>query len=263
MSKSTKPRPAKKCPVTIGFNLDGKAKAVYCGQWTCPGCAARLAKKWAARVKRHIAFEKATFHAATGDYPQDYWFITLTLGSRYRTVEQGFDALPALWKRLHQQMKRHKADWQYVAFVEGQPQRGYMPHFHIISNQPLPVKRNKHGKITKHATHDYAHKMGWGFEAEQEQVSGSKNAGYIAKYSSKQSPKTPKGFRRVRPSQGWQKLDKDPLRRLIVKGRGEGLADFLERVTEATDLTYAEAYVKFVNEWENHKSELGPIPRYW
>jgi len=262
-TKSLKPGITKKCPVTIGFNLDGIAKPVYCGQWTCKDCSVRLAKKWATRVKQHIVFEKAAYHAATGEQIEEYWFITLTLGSRYKNTAQGFAAIPKLWQRLHRALKRHKPDWQYVAFVEGQPKRGFMPHFHIISNQPLPVKLNKHGKITKHATHNYAHRMGWGFQAEQEQVTAAKNASYIAKYSSKQSPKTPRGFRRIRPSQGWRKLDKDATKRLIVKGRGEGLADYLERVVEQTELTYAQAYVKFVDTWEDYKDILGPIPRYW
>lgn len=260
---SKKPALVRKCPVTIGFNIDGKAKPVFCGQWSCPDCAKKLARRWAKRVKNHIAFEKAAHIAATGNPPQDYWFITLTLGSRYRTTRRGFEVLPQLWQRLHKAMKRHKPDWQYVAFVEGQPKRGWMPHFHIISNQPLPIRPNKRGKVTKHMQHDYAYKMGWGFEVDQEQVSGSKNAGYIAKYASKQSPVTPKGFRRVRPSQGWQPIEKDPTRRLIVKARTEGLADYLARVVDQTGLTYPDAYIKYMQAWDDHKDKLGPKPRYW
>lgn len=259
----TKPNLLKKCPVTVGFNLDGKCKPIYCGQWSCQECAKRLAKKWAKRVRDHINFQSAQHLAAVGEPGADYWFITLTLGSRYKTTIRGFEVLPKLWKRLHQQIKRKHPDWQYVAFVEGQPRRGWMPHFHIISNIPLPVKRNKYGRITKHATHDYAYRMGWGFQAEQEQVNSARNAMYMAKYATKQSPKTPRGFRRVRPSQNWRKLDKDPDKRLIVMAKGEGLAEFISRVSTETGLSMSLAYSVFFETWGKHKDVLGPAPRKW
>jgi hypothetical protein len=261
--KSASPGKPKKCPVTVGFSLEGECRVIFCGQWMCPDCAKRLAKRWAKQVRDHIAFNRAATHAATGEYPADFWFITLTLGSRYRTTKRGFEELPKLWQRLHKAMRRKYPDWQYVAFVEGQPRRGFMPHFHIISNQPLPVKPNKHGRITQHATHDYAHKMGWGFEADQEQVTGAKNASYIAKYASKQSPKTPRGFRRVRASRSWRKLPRDPTKLLIVKARGEGMVDFIQRVTEFTGLSYSQAYIKFYAIWKKHQDKLGSPPRKW
>ena len=263
MSKSTKTDLHRKCPVTIGFNLSGRAKPIYCGQWTCPICAPKLAKKWAKRVHLHLDAEEELHLALGGTLPGRYWFITLTLGSRYRTTERGFAVLPSLWHRLHAAIRRKNPHWQYVAFVEGQPLRGWMPHFHIISSAPLPAKRNKYGRITKHALHNYAHKMGWGFEVTQEQVSTARNAAYISKYASKQSPKTPKGFRRVRPSRGWTKLDKDPTKRLLVRSRNEGLADFYTRVSDATGLdipTVNELYVKC---WQEHADKLGQVPFKW
>ncbi len=260
-SQST--RRDKTCPVTIGFNLDGKARPVYCGQWSCKDCSKRLAKRWSKRVSDHIRFMAKRHEAATGELMPEYWFITLTLGRRYKTTVGGFQAVPHLWQRLHKAMRRRYTSWQYVAFIEGQPKRGFMPHFHIISSEPLPVPLNKKGIMTQHATHDYAVKMGWGFEVEQEQVSGPKNAAYISKYASKQSPKTPKGFRRVRPSRGWKQLDKDPAKRLIVKSRGEGMADYIQRVTEATDLSYAQAYTAFYAMWDKHSEQLGSPPHKW
>jgi len=253
----------KTCPVTIGFNLDGKARPVYCGQWTCPDCCKRLARKWSKRVRDHIMLLDRQHQLSTGEPMPEFWFITLTLGRKYKTTVGGFQAIPKLWQRLHKAMRRKDPSWQYVAFVEGQPKRWFMPHFHIISSQPLPVPRNKHGVMTQHATHDYAVKMGWGFEVEQEQVSGPKNAAYISKYASKDSPKTPKGFRRVRPSRGWTKLEKDPTKRLIVKGSGEGVADYLQRVSETTGLTVTQAYVAFYSVWDKHSDKLGQPPRKW
>jgi len=114
---------------------EGAAKPVFCGQWTCKRCAKLLARKWAKRVKMHIELEKAEIQH--GEIKL-FMFITLTLPGKVRTPERGFELLPKLWDRLRTIMKRKLGKgWQYVAFVEGQPERSHMPHFHIISNRPL------------------------------------------------------------------------------------------------------------------------------
>lgn len=173
------------------------------------------ARHWSWRVSLHIA--------ATGK-PAYFW--TLTLGRKYRTAREGFSALPGLWDRFRKYIGRlYPAKWEYVAFVEGQPLRGHMPHFHIISLIKCP-KRLK----------DVAVWSGFGYEAKEIKVTSAKAAAYVSKYASKQSPNTPKNFRRVRSSQGWTKLPTKDGVALIVRARAETLQDYLERVASETSI---------------------------
>lgn len=206
---------AKRCPQFYAFNTDAHLIAVRCGSWYCPHCMKINARHWAWRVNLHLSARH-----------KPAWFWTLTLGRKYKTASDGFRALPGLWDRFRKYMQRLSTGrWEYVAFVEGQPQRGHMPHFHIISLTKEP-KRLK----------DMAVWSGFGYQAKSEKITGAKAAAYVAKYASKQSPLTPKGFRRVRASQGWTKLppkDSDPL---IVRANAESLQDYLERVASETSI---------------------------
>lgn len=229
----------KKCPVLVGFTTQGATRLIPCGQWTCKKCAPRLARRWAVRVRKHIENQPKKRKTK-------YYFVTLTLGSKYRNPSQGFAAIRRLWDRLRKRYQRKHSGWQYVAFVEGQPKRGGMPHFHIITNFPPDAKRNKRGEITKHNLHAWAVEMGWGHQADMDLLTGSKAASYVAKYATKQHPATPKGFRRVRASRGWTKLPGDPARRLIVPARGEDIAHFILRVQEITNLPAEQLYDSWV-----------------
>ena len=225
----------RKCPVLVGFTTQGATRLIPCGQWSCKKCAPRLARRWAVRVRKHI-------ESRPKNRKTKFYFVTLTLGSRYRNTSQGFAAIRLLWDKLRKRFQRTYPDWQYVAFVEGQPKRGGMPHFHVITNHPPPAKRNKHGEITRHNLHNWAVEMGWGHQAELDYLTGSKAASYVAKYATKQHPSTPKGFRRVRASNDWTKLPSDPNRRLIVQANGEDIAHFILRVHELTSLPAEQLY---------------------
>lgn len=125
-----------------------------------------------------------------------------------------------------------------------------MPHFHVLSSSPPTAKPGKHGYITKHNMHAWAVALGWGFEADLQEVRGDKAASYVAKYASKQHPSTPKGFRRVRASRGWAKDLPESFRRLIVPFRGESLVDFIIRVAEITGLPAEELATAWQRVWE-------------
>lgn len=172
------------------------------------------ARHWSWRVNLHL-----TQNALTA------YFWTLTLGRKYKTAAQGFAALPGLWDRFRKYMSRLNTGktWEYCAFVEGQPQRGHMPHFHIISTIKCP-KRLK----------DVAVWSGFGYQAKEIKVTTGKAASYVAKYASKQSPKTPKGFRRVRASLGWAQLPRKDGTAIIVRAQKESLQNYLERVAHET-----------------------------
>lgn len=207
-----------KCPAFYAFNGKGVCTPVPCGQWSCPHCAKHLARLWAWRAKLQVnQSEKGR-----------YWFWTLTMRGKYHSAQSAFKVLPRLWdtfrKAVQRQLKKKGTpQWSYLAFVEGQPKRDYMPHFHILSSAKSP-KRLK----------DMAMEAGFGFEAYEKPVDGAKAMSYVAKYASKQGQATPKRFRRVRATRDWAKLppfDGDPL---FVKARNEPLTDYLLRVNSAT-----------------------------
>lgn len=203
----------KRCPQMYAFNQDAQLIAVRCGSWYCPHCMKTNARHWSWRVSLHISNSGKTA-----------WFWTLTLGRKYKTAEQGFAALPGLWDRFRKYIARlHEGRWEYVAFVEGQPQRGHMPHFHILSLSKCPLRLK-----------DVAVWSGFGYQAKEVKVNSAKAAAYVTKYASKQSPKTPCGFRRVRASRGWTKLPTRPDVHLIVQAKQESLQDYLERVASET-----------------------------
>lgn len=216
---------SKHCPEFYAFNTDAHLIAVRCGSWYCPHCMKINARHWAWRVNLHLA--------ATN---QTSWFWTLTLGRKYKTAKQGFDALPGLWDRFRKYISRLNKGkkWEYVAFVEGQPKRGHMPHFHIISTTKCP-KRLK----------DVAVWSGFGYEAYDDKVTSGQAAAYVAKYASKQSPITPKGFRRVRASRGWTQLPKREENPIIPRAKAESLQDYLERVADITQVPLDD----IVQEW--------------
>jgi len=202
------------CPVMRAFNTKGKIVNVYCGSWACEQCAKRIASQWAWRVRIHIQEREGK-----------WYFWTLTLSSQYVTAAKGFAALPALWDNLRKTMQRKHPKWEYCAFVEGQPNRSYMPHFHVISS----VKA--HIRIKDLAVH-----VGFGYQAKEKLVDGPQAGAYVAKYATKQSPNTPKNFRRVRTSRGWSKLPILDGAQLIVKSRNEHEWQYLLRVHDITGI---------------------------
>lgn len=155
------------------------------------------------------------------DDDRQYYFWTLTLRGKFRSASSGFKALPGLWDGLRKTVQRSVGNWSYCAFVEGQPQRDYMPHFHVISSVKSPYRFK-----------DFAHDHNFGHQAKEARINGPKAAAYCAKYASKISPNTPKGFRRVRASRDWAKLPDQDYTPLLVKSRGETVMSFILRVSD-------------------------------
>lgn len=204
---------SKRCPQMYAFNTDARLIAVRCGSWYCPKCMKTNSLQWSWRVRLHIGARHG---------PAYFW--TLTMRAKYKTPQQAYAALPGLWDRFRKYIKRlHPGKWEYVAFVEGQPKRVDMPHFHIISLIKSP-KRLK----------DIAVWAGFGYQAYEKKVTSDKAAWYVAKYASKQSPSCPRGFRRVRASRGWTALPKKDGASLIVRAADESLQRYLERVASET-----------------------------
>jgi len=173
------------------------------------------ARLWAWRVKLHI-------EAHTDQTP---YFWTLTIGSNIKTAAQAYVALPKLWDTFRVRIKRllDGQKWSYCAFVEGQPQRTFMPHFHIISMTKCPMRLK-----------DLACKVGFGYMANEQRITSLRAANYVAKYASKQGQEMPRSFRRVRASRDWAKLPDFDGVALMVKSRKENTLDFLLRVHAVT-----------------------------
>lgn len=238
--------PRTQCPIFFAFTTKGACVPVYCGKWTCERCAKHNARLWAWRAKLEI-------ESAEGI---DYYFITLTLPARFRTAEEGYRELPRIWDRIRKWVTRAIGgpDWAYLAFVEGQPKRVGMPHFHIISNWSIAYlatkkaahgRRRRYGKRYKVRIKDWSVSRGMGFQAVESRITGPMAASYVAKYATKQDQRMPKGFRRVRASKMWHKLPEWQGDSLLVKSKTETLAQYLDRVSEITDLSIDELYERW------------------
>jgi hypothetical protein len=238
-------RYGKNCPVTGGFDSFGHTHIIFCGLWTCPLCQKTLARKWAIRAKKQL-------WSGENGRLTTYWFLTLTLGGAYHTAQEGFKAIPKLWNTTRMQFQRKCSEgWEYLAFVEGQPERGHMPHFHVLTSDPPPAPLGKRGQITQHNLHNWAYAIGWGYQIKLEPIRGAKAASYVAKYATKQSPVTPKGFRRVRASQGWYKEPENDLYALKVPFKGEDIAHFIDRISEETGVPHEELFKAWSELWHS------------
>jgi hypothetical protein len=191
------------------FDRAGDVIWVPCNQWKCETCQRTLAQQWAKRVRYGIAL-----------WPGDAYMWTLTLPGWIDHPALGFRLLPRRWQNLSQTVRRNCEEFHYAAFVELHPYRRNIPHFHIVSLVKAP-KRLK----------DMAVHAGFGHQAKETLISGKQAAYYVTKYASKQGRGMPKGFRRVRTSQGWPKLPEPFIWPEVIyfKAR-EGLVDYFRRV---------------------------------
>lgn len=182
-----------------------------CDQWSCPDCAKALSWKWAMRVMYGIALRS----------DKDPWFWTLTLPGWVPSANVGLRILPGRWDNFRKAMQRANPAFTYAAFVELHPHRANIPHFHIITFDPSP-KRFK----------DLAVHSGFGHQAWQIEITGSKAVSYVSKYASKQGASMPRGFRRVRISHHWPSLP-PPLYEVKVYPveRREALQEYLRRMS--------------------------------
>lgn len=213
------------CPIAVCFTSDGKAKFLRCGQWHCKHCRGVLAREWA-RVVRFGMTELL----ASGGTPL---FWTFTLGKRYKVPAEAYEHLKRLWDSLRKSIQREQGTFQYVAFVEGQPKRRNMPHFHVVTFASVPVKFRQR-KDKRKWIKDFAAHYGFGHQAKEIPITTDAAAAYCAKYVSKATDGIPKYFRRVRTSQKWPIPPEPPTKPYIVRSAGESLDAYLLRVEEAS-----------------------------
>lgn len=199
------------CPhATRAFNEEGQVVRLACDRWICDYCRKVLAWRWAQTVRYGIALRLDT----------EPWFLTFTLPGWVPTPRKGYQILPERWDNLRKTLQRTFRDFTYAAFVEGQPERSNMPHFHVITFQPAP-RRIK----------DMAVHAGFGHQADQQEVTGAYAAWYVSKYASKSTPGIPAGFRRVRISRDWPRLPSPEYALAVYPMRPrEALSEYLLRV---------------------------------
>jgi hypothetical protein len=183
------------CVATVAAIAAGVVVPIRCKSWACKICAPINAFREAVRVANGMRVLQAE-----GD---TFSFITLTQPPKVKTLSAAYAILPDQWDKFRNRWqyaaRKEGKKVQYAAFVEGQPRRGHMPHFHIIGTA-LPSRR-----VIK----SWAVKSGFGHQADCQPLRTDTGvAWYVSKYSAKASDAAmmPKGFRRVRYSEAWPPL---------------------------------------------------------
>jgi hypothetical protein len=216
------------CGKVRAFNTQsGQFVAFGCGQWACPLCRKTLAWKVSERARLGMLEHCPSY------------FFTVTQPSKIKSSEAAYAIMPHQWDTfrnlIQYQAKKEGINWEYLAVTEGQPQRGNMPHLHIITSiNPVSFsyRWQKHARAKDIAAH-----CGFGFQSDLSIVDSNdprKLASYISKISNYISKdpidyNPPKGFRRVRYSQGWPELPAMPKLELSVQKPAESASDWIER----------------------------------
>lgn len=209
----------------VAFTKAGTPKLLYCGKWSCRICRKQNAMEWADDARHCL--RKAPMKWGK----PKFW--TFTLPSRITSVAQGYAEIKRLWDNMRQELKRDQGKFPYLAFVEGQPKRGGMPHFHVIIYAHVPLRYQRRREAEKNIK-DFAVHIGFGHQAKEEKITSGKAANYVTKYVSKSTPGMPKYFRRVRASQDWIRKPKPAKQQWVVRARGEQVSDYLLRVEEVS-----------------------------
>jgi len=184
-------------PYLLGTKPDGKTAVLIkpnCGLWTCPYCAQQRKSEWFL-----TAYKGVTVLQEKG---LDVAMISLTSrGGKGRTRARALESFLVGFPKLRKKAVYRMGTFSYIAIPE-QHKNGIM-HLHVLCNN----------LETPHWWHDAAYKSGLGYQADVRQVDEpGKGAFYVAKYIDKHLAfgLWPKGFRRVRTSQDWPRVDLEP-----------------------------------------------------
>lgn len=226
------PSSLKPCISTIGVTASGKVFPIRCKSWQCETCKAINAMHCAVQAANGI---DALF--MSGVRPK---FLTLTLKGGI-SPSKAYEVLPDMWDKMRRKFAAFAREvgvpFDYCAFIENQS-RG-VPHFHIISTVAPNIRELK----------AWSTSAGMGYMTDVQPIAANKGvAWYISKYVGKGNDKglMPRGFRRVRYSEGWPKVllhaDMDENREdVLVRKPNEPLYQFVERVALEFDVDCREA----------------------
>jgi hypothetical protein len=236
--------PSNKCPSLLAYDMKGIIQPIFCGRWQCEYCEKVNAALWAMR----------TWHGIE-TMQQKAWFWTLTFPGSVYSPSFAYRILPKMWDTIRKYMQRQEHDsWLYVAFVQGQPRRSDMPHFHIISDRvPMHWKyyKDKPKAWLRWRFKDFAVHYGFGHQADCELVDSKKAALYVSRYASRGDKAMPKNFRRVRACEEWPKLPETTYAPYIVRRLDEPFSAYISRVSEVTHIERA----ILLDRWQNKTSE--------
>jgi hypothetical protein len=207
------------------FTSDGKPKLLRCGQWACKRCRHTLAREWASIVR--YGMTELMQHGGTP------LFWTFTLGTRYTDAADAYKHLKRLWDNIRKSIQREQGVFHYVAFIEGQPKRKNMPHWHVVTFATVPRKWRRR-KNPRMWIKDFAAHYGLGHQAVEIMITTDAAAAYVSKYVSKATLGIPKYFRRVRSSEAWPEKPEPPTKPYLVRGGKETLDAYLLRVEQAS-----------------------------
>jgi len=226
------------CPMMVAFSSDAQAKLLYCGKWSCKLCSKRNARMWSIHAYYGIS--------ARLEKREKIHFWTLTMGSQYIRPAEAYRDFPRCWDALRKAIQRYYKEFTFIAFVEGQPLRSYMPHFHVLTFQAIPDGYSARTDPLEWIK-DFGVRMGFGWSNKDELVTSLKAAAYVTKYASKGCPEIPKNFRRVRCSRDWVKSPDKQYDPYYVRSIGEPIEDYLQRVEAGTGVSIdaiAQSYQK-------------------
>jgi len=178
-------------PWLVGIN-PATLKAVLfqprCKSWSCPVCADVNRRLWGVRAAHGFGIL-----AEAGNLNN---FLTITSHEKL-SASASLAAWPDAWKKLTMRARRAVPDYQYFMIPE-QHKDGRL-HIHAIETANLGKRWWK----------DNARACGLGYMADESEVrSPAGSYTYAIKYLGKALEFTawPRGWRRVRTSQGWPKL---------------------------------------------------------
>lgn len=182
------------CAITWGYVLEtGQFVPVRCDQWSCDYCR---------KIKSLRLAQRAVLGVRDMSGVPMFW--TLTMPGHINSVSFAYKVLPKNWDTFRKRVQRQAPNFYYFAVVEGQPRRGGMPHFHILSDASLSSKQTLSAE--RRALKDYAVASGFGYQCSLENVNDAKILNYVSKYVSKSDRAMPKAFRRVRVSRDWPEV---------------------------------------------------------
>lgn len=163
-----------------------------CKSWRCPGCAENRKKRWL-YVARHGA-EVFDSQGIGVD------FLTITSHEKLNAAGS-FAVMSSAWDKLRRRIAHISLEHEY--FLVPEQHKDGRWHIHAIITAKLPKRWWK----------DNARSCGFGYQSDVQEV---KSLGgvyyYVSKYLGKtlQNSNLPRGFRRVRVSQGWPELPELP-----------------------------------------------------
>jgi len=182
-------------PLAIASDYDKEMTRIFllpCGSWDCPECGKRKRKVWLMDVLHGVSY----YMEQKG---MEWYCLTLTLSGRNRSRASSISRWRSVWPRLNSRHYR-KFGWCPYVLIPEFHANGVV-HLHAIVSSPT----------TKRWWKDNCYTCGGGYMAEYEPCRSPAYAGgYFTKYMHKQMGiKTwPKGYRRVRTSHRWPKLDR-------------------------------------------------------